>query len=178
VNINTEKTLEALLREARDGKDAFQEIFDRTHGRLFTYARSHTRSREDAMDIVQETFIDLWKALPRFKYQSDEAFYGLLFKILKRKLARYYNSWSPVFMPTYELPEESFEMEQEDYRYLIEHVNELPEKYRDVLKLRYWSDMKFGEIASVLKAKETTVKVWHHRALKELQVIIKKYEYV
>ena len=69
-------------------------------------------------------------------------------------------------------------MEHEDYRYLMEHINKLPMKYRDVLKLRYWSDMKFGEIASVLKAKETTVKVWHHRAIKELQIVIKKYEYV
>lgn len=167
----TTKELQKLVEDAQNGeKEAFKEIFDGTSNRLFAYALSHTQNRDDAMDIVQDTFIDLWKALKKFKYSSDQEFYGFVFLVLKRKLAKYYKSKPK----TVELDEQTmggtYDLEYEDYRYLMKSVGSLSAKYQDVLKLRYWSDMTFAEISSILNVKEATAKVWHHRALQKLKI--------
>ena len=80
------QTLQDLIDDSRKGdQKAFRVLFDTLSNRLFTYALSHTRSRDEALDLVQETFIDLWSALPKFNYKNDESFYGFVFLILKRK---------------------------------------------------------------------------------------------
>lgn len=168
--------LSRLIKEAQNGsKEAFGEIFERLSNEFFAYVHSRTQCRDDALDIVQETFIDLWGALKRFKYESKEAFYGFIFKIIKRKLYRYYK-YRQKFVPLDEkVVSANYQIPSEDYRYLLKHVDTLTQKYQDLLRLRYWSGMTFNEIASVLNVKETTAKVWHHRAIKKLKILLKNY---
>lgn len=171
------RELQILVKEAQNGdKGAFKGIFDHLNNRLFTYALSRTSNREDALDIVQETFIELWSSLKKFKYKSEEAFYGFVFILAKRKLYRYYKSKDMVISLTENNINESYEMKVEDYRYLLKHINTLRSDHQDLLKLRYWSGMTFGEIASTLNIKEVTAKVWHHRAIKKLQILLEDYD--
>ena len=87
----TEPTLASLVESAKDGsQEAFRHIFNRLHGRLFSYARGHVSSRDQAMDAVQDTMVGLWEALPTFEYRSDEAFFAFAFMILKRTIMRVY----------------------------------------------------------------------------------------
>lgn len=57
---------------------------------LFSYALSHTKSRDDAMDVVQDAFIELWKSLQKFEYHGKNQFFGFVYIILKRRLYKYY----------------------------------------------------------------------------------------
>ena len=141
---------------------------------FFTYALAHTRSRDDALDLVQDTFIDLWNGINKFNYRNDESFYGFVFLILKRKLYRHYGKR----VNTVELDEkyitENYVLEVEDYRYLEKMMKTLPQKYQELLKLRYWSAFSFKEISAVMNVKEGTLKVWHHRAINKLQIGFKE----
>ena len=169
LNPQSRGELESLIEEARDGNtDAFREIFNQFSDRLYGYCISRTSGKEDAMDIVQETFVDLWSALDRFQYRSDEAFAGFIFKIAKRKLAKHYeDSKKTVSIEDVQITE-FYEMEPRDYRYVMSKVGELPEKHQELLRLRYWGGMTFREIASVLNINEGTAKVWHHRVIQRL----------
>lgn len=172
--------LKILVEKAQNGsKEAFRDIFDRLSNKFFAYIFSRTSNRDDALDIVQETFIELWNALNKFQYRSDETFYGFIFTITKRKLFRYYQSKHKV-IPLSKVSEKYISqsgIKQKDYRYILKHVNALAPKYQDLLRLRYWSGMTFPEIASVLNIKETTAKVRHHRALKSLKINLNKNDY-
>lgn len=168
-------SIKELIAQVKEGdNNAFQGLFDTLSDRLFTYALSHTRSREDALDLVQDTFIDLWNALRKFQYKNDESFYGFVFLILKRKLYRYYSRQPR----TVELDEayikENYTLDVEDYRYLEKVIGNLPNHYQELLKLRYWSEFSFKEIAAVMGIKEGTAKVWHHRAINSLEVGLNK----
>lgn len=171
-----DQELKKWVEEAQQGNaEAFRAIFELISDNLFSYALSHTGSREDALDIVQETFIELWSSLAKFFYKSPQAFYGFVYIILKRRLYRYYKK----ARPSVELEErhmtECYEMDTEDYRYLYKFITKLREPYQELLRLRYWSALSFREIAAFMNIKEVTAKVWHHRAVKELQ---KKSEYL
>lgn len=168
---NTHENLAMLVATVREGKqDAFREIFEHLHARVFGYVLSHTPKRDDALDITQESFVDLWKALRKFEYKSDEEFYGFVFLIVKRKIARFYKKRrATVSLDENSVAEASYETEHEDHRFLLRQMQTLTTKYQELLRLRYWGGMRLAEAAVVLGITEGTAKVWHHRALKELK---------
>ena len=118
-----------IEKAGRGDEDAFQEIFEILSGELFSYALSHTKARDDALDIVQETFIELWKALPGFSYSNRHKLYGFVYIILKRRLYRYYkHAVVAVELEDHHISE-SYEIEVEDYRYLHKLLTKLPKRY-------------------------------------------------
>lgn len=169
-----------LIAKAKNGdREAFREVFELLSDKLFAYALSHTKSRDDALDITQDTFIDIWTALPRFTYKDRSSFYAFIFVIMKRKLARHYkvkNTRNEVPFDENSM-DESYEMKIEDFLGVSRLINSLPSKYQEVLRLRYWSSLPFNMIALYLDITETTAKVWHHRALKKLQNVLDKQGY-
>jgi RNA polymerase sigma-70 factor (ECF subfamily) len=162
--------LENLVKQAKSNDNmAFREIFEILHARVFSYTCSHVESREDAMDIAQEAFIDLWKGLKKFEYRTDEEFYGFAFLIVKKKIARFYKRKRNTMSLEETEMDVGFTEEHEDHRFLLRHIADLSEKYQEVLRLRYWGGMKLAEVAMVLGIDEGTAKVRHHRALMELR---------
>lgn len=177
MNQESSKELPLLVRRAKNGnKEAFRNIFDLLNNKMLAFVHPRIPSRDDAMDVVQETFIELWNSLEKFKYRSENEFYGFVFTIAKRKLYKYYKTRKATLPLHDEVLSDGYEMQTEDYRYLLGHISSLSSDYQDLLKLRYWSDMKFADIASILNIKESTAKVWHHRAMKQLQNLLKNYE--
>lgn len=171
--------LAILIADAKRGdKQAFRAIFEALHARVFSYACSHVKEREDAVDITQETFVELWKALSGFQYRSDEEFYGFVFLIARRKIGRSYRkSATRSEVPLSESHSDvGYTEEHEDHRFLIRQIETLAEKYQELIRLRYWGGMKLAEAAAVLGISEDTAKVWHHRALQHLREKINTYE--
>jgi len=180
VSLPTEKTLKDLVISSIDGDEyAFHLLYERLNNTLFKYILARTKDRDDATDILQEVFIDLWRAFENFNYSSDGQFYGFVFIITKRKLGRHYKNKKVHDEYDENSLEQSFELDVEhrdDMRVLVQAVNRLTDKYRSVIELRYWSGLTFGEIGKLVGDKETTVKVRHHRALKLLETILKENE--
>lgn len=178
MNRENSQKLQVLIKDVQGGnEDAFRAIFDRLSARLFAYVLSHTSHRDDALDIVQETFIDVWKGLPRFQYKSDEQFYGFVFVVLKRKIYKRHRNMRATVSFDEEIIHESYEMKMEDYRHLQKHIGKLGEPYQDLLKLKYWSGMTMRDAADMLGITETTAKVRHHRAIKKLQAMLEQKQY-
>lgn len=175
----TQDRYAAIVHEAGQGnEDAFQAIFELLVDRLYHYALAQTKSEHAADDLVQNTFIDLWKALPDFSYKNEETFKAFVFKILKRKIWRYRLTHRTALPLEERHITEHYEMNPEDYRHLEKEIDKLKEKYREVIRLRYWGGLSFKEIAQALGVTESDAKVRHHRAIKQLQVTILDYRYV
>jgi len=161
---------DCIMKSAGGDAEAFRTLFDHIHDPIFRYLLSRSSSRDDALDALQEVFIDIWKALGSFEYRSDKQFYGFMFRITKRRLIKYYRSKKYI---TIEFDEhfvtDNYQMPYEDYTRLWQWLGQLKPKYQELLRLRYWSGMSFQEIAAVLEIKEGTAKVWHHRAIKRIE---------
>jgi RNA polymerase sigma-70 factor, ECF subfamily len=69
-----------LVRMTLSGdKEAYRALVERYQGRLFTTALDIVKTREDAEDVVQETFVKAFLSLAQFKGQSS--FYTWLYRI-------------------------------------------------------------------------------------------------
>lgn len=160
---------DALFHAGQGNEAAFKAVYDHLVDRIFSFVRARARSREEAFDVTQEVFVDVWGALPNFRFISDAHFYSFVFVITKRKLIRHYKTHPHESLDDLETgihPSIGPDISDPDGMRAL--VVQLPEKYREVVELRYWSGLSFAEIGEQLGVTENNAKIRHHRAIKEL----------
>lgn len=170
----TEPALERLLAESvRGDTTTFKKLYELLQSRVFAYVRSRITTHDDALDVTQQVFIELWKSLPRFTYQSDAAFYGFLFTIVKRQLVRVYRgarNESVALDNEAEIPDG--EIDRGEHDVVMRALKTLDETSREIVVLHHWSRYTFGEIGGMLSMTESAVRVRHHRALLTLRTTL------
>lgn len=168
-----------LARLALKGDQrAFAELVALYQDKLFHMAYRMLNNRQEAEDVVQETFLRVHKNLER--YDENLKFSTWIYRIAtnlcidrlrKRK-------------PTYSLDAESSEHEgldgysmipsdnrtpesemllSETQRIIHEAIDSLPPKYKTVMMLRYIQELSLQEISDVLDMPVTTIKTRVHR---------------
>src|SRR5262245_6476852 len=180
----TESSDEALAAQAAAGDDrAFEQIVARYEARVFRLA-SRLTSDTDAPDVLQETFLQVYRNLPSFRGEAQ--FSTWLYRIatnaalmLRRGRARRPAEPLDDFMPRFDehgihvdLPSQlqvaSRVDELLDRRLLAEKaragIARLPDVYRDAFVLRDLEEMSTAEVAQVLGIEPATVRQRVHRA--------------
>jgi RNA polymerase sigma factor (sigma-70 family) len=177
--METEQTahIQALVHASQAGdSEASRALYEHLIDKVFAYVRYRTSSEDTAIDLTQDVFIDLYRALANFTYSSLQEFYGFVFTITKRKLAKHYahvhtqrEKQTTVFDEerfTTTAPEVGLESD------IARALETLDEVAREIVVLHHWSRYSFGEIAALIEMTESAVRVRHHRALKLLSATI------
>ena len=160
---------------AAESNIAFWEIYDWTIDRVYSFVLLRTKDPDKTADICQNVYLALWRALPRFQYMGEPHFWSFLFKITRRQLSKSTANISTVSLDDIlDIPAEVDN--REDYRKLLSEMNKLKDNERICLELRYFSDLKFQDIARALDTSENNAKVLHHRAIKKLKDNLGVYE--
>lgn len=187
----------ALVRAAAKGDQrAFQTVMDRHARRLFRIALSLSRSREDAEDICQETFVGAYRGLATFDARSTVKTW--LTKILFRRAAK---SWhknrhlrktirldaggasdsdadapADAWANTNGVPHiASRDAATDQHLDLMQVVRTLVPEYRDVVLLREVEGLSYAEIAEILGVPQGTVESRLFRARGELRKKLHAY---
>lgn len=172
------QSTEILIRESVLGNvAAFQALYDRFSDELFRFIRVRTSTKDDAQDILQEVFVDLWRAFDkgRFIYSSDGEFMGFLFTIARRKLAKLYRFRQVTisFDEIGDTPQtDAGESQAGELILLFQALRKLNREDQELVRLRYFSSLSFPEIARLLNRSESAVKMRHHRALAKLKELL------
>lgn len=165
--------LAALVRQAQGGdREAIGALFDRLHIRIYRYCLMRTSNREIAEDLLQTTFLEMIRALPRYKVQSDAKFTTWLFQIARFRLIDHYRQQgrtvplddAPEMIDDRPTPADPFQSDA-----IAAALKTLPEKYQTILHLRYREDFDTHEIAAAMKISTINVRVLQHRALQALK---------
>jgi RNA polymerase sigma factor (sigma-70 family) len=151
---------EKLIAMARSGNPgAFETIVDRYQGRLLGFCRQMLGSTEDAEDVLQEVFVNAYKAM-----LADEREINLrpwLYRIARNRCLNYLRKpkadaqESMDMVPEVEAASTAERVHnREEFRQLLADVNKLPETQRAALLLREMDALSYEEIAAAM---ETTV---------------------
>lgn len=163
----------ALVRQAQRGdREAIAAIFSALKDRIYRYLLMRTSNREVAEDLLQTTFLEMIRALPRYTVQTDAKFTTWLFQIARFRLIDHYRQQGRT-LALDDAPE--MIAEQPDIADPFQHqqvetaLKSLPEKYQTILHLRYREDFETEEIAAAMKISTINVRVLQHRALNALK---------
>ncbi len=156
---------QTVAAASRGDQASFSVLYEHLGDRVFAFVLSRTSNRTVALDVTQDSFVELFKALPKFTYQSDAAFFAFVFTIVRRQVAQYYHRHNKE--QVVELHEE-FIAESGPGAAELHAVHAalatLDEATRDIVVLHHWSRYTFAEIAAMVNMTESAVRVRHHRA--------------
>ncbi len=138
---------------------------------LFNVAYGYTRSIQDAEDIVQNVFIKLLQYEKEFKTSNDEK-YWLIRVTINESINFVKSSYKKKIVLNEEIVRSTSDQTKEntDKEYLKYFVNELPDKYKSVVILFYFENLKTVEISELLKISEAAVR----KRLERARDILKK----
>jgi RNA polymerase sigma-70 factor (ECF subfamily) len=193
--MNDYKTMpdEALVKRAQE-KDygAFEELVKRYEGKIYGHSLRLLANREDAEDVLQETFLNAFRALSNFR--GDSSFSTWIYRIATnnalmrlRKSARGQRELDDELPPPESMKKQALAshilspkdaiLEKEVIKELDKAVERLPEKYRSIFLLRDVEEFSTEKTAEILGISEAAVKSRLHRARLFLrEALLRKFE--
>ncbi len=177
---------ELMTRVQRGDMNAYQELIQLYQKKVFRVISSYQRNPEDAMEVVQDTFLKVYIA--RNTWERRTSFAAWLYRIaINASIDRYRRSGKDKATyledmveaqihdsATAERPRTALERlrDQERRRILEEAIRKLPERQREVVSLRYFAEMQLVEIAALLNCPLGTVKSNLHKAVNALKNLL------
>ncbi len=183
-----------LIRAINSGQsDRFPDLVKRYEQKLYNFSLRMCRDPVDAEDIVQDTFVNVFKYLKDFRYETK--FKNWLYRIaastcIKRRrkskfaperklsLDEFYHqeeSESPKQVPNWALMPLAKLLNNELLDQINQAIFSLPEKYRLIIVLRDIEGFSTAETAQILNVSPANVKVRLHRARLFLRDKLKGY---
>jgi RNA polymerase sigma-70 factor, ECF subfamily len=153
---------------------SFRDLYERNRLPVFRYIYALTGGpQDDVEDLTAETFLRAWKARHRFDGNIDTAV-GWLILIAKRLVIDAYRRALPstrnlLADPPDESAPEQIAIANEQMRFLLTLLADLPDEQREIIILRYILGWRVKDIANHINATESNVSVTIHRTLSRLR---------
>nr|WP_295734780.1 sigma-70 family RNA polymerase sigma factor [uncultured Intestinibacter sp.] len=153
---------------------SFEKLLLQYKSYLYKVAYTYVKDKQVALDILQETSFKAWLNIHTLK--DEEKFKPWITKILVNTALNYIKKESKVIYMEDEnsiiYSEKSISIEQK--LDLYDAIDLLKPKYKTVIILKYFDDMKIEDISYVLNTPENTVKSHLKRAKESLSSILKE----
>lgn len=161
-------------------QDEFLQVYEANNDALFRYCYFRVYNRERARELTQETFMKAWEYLSRTGKKIDNL-RAFLYKIATNLIIDESRQKSKKTISLDVLHDEGFDpgsdhaegwKSQIDNLAVLEAVEQLDEKYRTVVWMRYIQELSVKEIAQALADNENNVSVKIHRGLNQLRTLL------
>lgn len=172
-------TDENLVREAINGnQEAFALLYDKHFDKIYRYVYLKVSNRTEAEDLTQDVFLKALGAIGSYKWRQVP-FSAWLFRIAHNEVIDYYRKQGRKELTqlndnVYEtkddpvlLAEESFEKGE-----LMAALQRLSPAQREVISLRFGSELSIAEVAKTLGKREGTIKALQYNAALALRKIL------
>ena len=170
----TEEDIKQLL--GSDTERAFRMIIDRYGSRLYWHIRRLVIIHEDADDVLQNTFINAWKNIRSFRFESSLLTWlwsiatNEALTLIRKKEKQGTVSLDEVGNFFAQSVEGSTYFNGDDVSARLQDaIMKLPEKQRLVFNMKYFDDMSYGEISGVTGTSVGALKASYHHAVKKIE---------
>ncbi len=176
----TDQDIIRAFKKPGGEEKAFEAILQLYQERLYWHIRRLILNHDDSDDVLQNTFIKIWKGLPNFR--SESGLYTWLYRIatnealsfLKQKQNRTNNQVDdPDGHVVNRLSADPYFDGDEIQKKLFAVMEILPAKQRLVFQMKYFDDMKYQDISAVLDTSVGALKASYHHAVKKIEEAFK-----
>lgn len=161
---------------------AFNLIVKKYQQKIYWHIRRMVIDHDDANDVTQNTFIKAWKGLETFKQEAQ--LYTWLYRIATNESINFLNKRRKVLLlPLIDVERElSNKLEADAYfsgnviqKKLQKALLQLPEKQRIVFNLKYFEEMKYEDMSTILNTSVGALKASYHIAVKKIEEYLKTH---
>lgn len=166
----------ALFKDIEKRNYAFNLIVRKYQEKLYWHIRKIVIKHEDSNDILQNTFIKVWKGLDGFR--EDSKLYTWLYRIATNESLTFLKQQKTKYLlPIVDYENTLKETLESDVYFngdeiqlnLQKAILDLPEKQRIVFNLKYFDEMKYEDMSKVLGTSVGALKASYHHAVKKIE---------
>ena len=175
--LTDEQLLELIQLNKESG---FRTLMYQYQEQTYWHIRRMVTTHEDADDVVQNTFIKIFKNIDKFK--GDSKLYTWIYRIATNESITFLKNRKRRYSESIDESENSIEHKLKADSYfdgdeiqtkLQSAIISLPEKQKAVFNLRYFEEMPYNQMAEVLDTSVGALKASYHHAVKKIEEYIR-----
>lgn len=164
------------LTSKKTKEAAFKDLLFLYKERLYWHIRKIVISHEDADDVLQNTFIKVYRNIHKFKGQSK--LYSWMYRIATNEAITHLKRNAKLkSISSEELQQQTIDNLQADVYFegneiqlkLQKAIATLPQKQQLVFNMRYFDEIKYSEMSEILDTSEGALKASYHIATKKIE---------
>jgi RNA polymerase sigma factor (sigma-70 family) len=171
----------ALYKEESTRNRSLELLIDKYQQKLYWHIRKIVIDHDDSDDVLQNTYIKIWKGLANFKEEST--LFTWMYRIatnealtfLNQKQKKQTTSIHPIeYQLSKSLESDHYFKGDEIQLKLQQAILTLPEKQRIVFNMRYYDEMPYEEMSGILDTSVGALKASYHIAAKKVEEYLTK----
>jgi RNA polymerase sigma factor (sigma-70 family) len=171
----------SLFRDEKTRNTALGHLISKYQQRLYWHIRKIVIGHDDSDDVLQNTFIKVWKGLESFKEESQ--LYTWMYRIatnealthLRQKQKMAISSIHPIeYQLSKSLESDNYFTGDEIQLKLQQAILTLPEKQRIVFNMRYYDETPYEQMSEILETSVGALKASYHIAAKKIEEFLVK----
>lgn len=160
---------------------AFEVLVSNYKERLYWHVRRIVLNHDDADDVLQNTFIKVFRNIDSFK--GDSKLFSWMYRIATNEALSFLNQKSKKLgLSNVEYQESIVHNLKADVYFegdeiqlkLQKAIAALPEKQKLVFNMKYFEDLKYEEISEILDTSVGGLKASYHLAVKKIEAFLKE----
>ncbi|MEY4964124.1 MAG: hypothetical protein RLZZ323_1443 [Bacteroidota bacterium] len=162
---------------------AFKKLLDMYQVKLYWLIRKLVITHDNANDVLQNTFIRVYKGLPKFTQNSSlytwmhRIAYNESLRFIEQNKKKHHVSIDDVNSNYLDILMEDPFFEGNEIQIKLQRIlADLSDKQREIFNMKYYDDMKFREIAVLTGIKEGTLKTSYYNTVSLIQNTIQNIE--
>ena len=169
------------LQSEQHKEEAFRVLITLYKERLYWQIRNIVKSHDDADDVLQNTFIKIFKNIHGFKGESK--LFSWMYRIATNESITFLNKNAKRLQTTNEEVqrlaiknlESDVYFEGNDIQLKLQKaIATLPEKQQLVFNMKYFQDLKYKDMSEILETSEGALKASYHIAVKKIEDYLTK----
>ncbi len=178
----TDQELVVLLQNPDSREKAFVVLVSLYKERLYWLIRKIVISHEDSDDVLQNTFIKIFKNIEHF--QGESQLFTWIYRIaineslsfLKTQSRRQHRTVESLQKALAENLQADIYFEGDDIQLKLQKaIAQLPEKQKLIFNMRYFDEIKFKDISLILGTSEGALKASYHIAVKKIEKLLSSH---
>jgi RNA polymerase sigma-70 factor (ECF subfamily) len=179
--LTDETILIEQLKNVPTKDKAFRELITLYKERLYWHIRKIVISHDDADDVLQNTFIKVFKNIDKFNQESK--LFSWMYRIATNEAITFINKRAKkrsVDISDYQqelastLASDDFFTGDEIQVILQKAIATLPQKQQLVFNMKYFDELKYNEMSEILETSVGALKASYFHAVKKIELYIKK----
>lgn len=176
----SEDQLLKRLQNSSTSHEAFRELISLYKERLYWHIRNIAKDHNDTDDILQNTFIKVFRNIDQFK--GDSKLYSWMYRIATNESITFINKKARrLKISSEELKDQIIDNLESDVYFdgneiqlkLQRAIATLPQKQQQVFTMKYFEELKYREMAEILNTSEGALKASYHIAAKKIEEFLK-----
>jgi len=179
--VTDEVQLLEQLKSEQYKEQAFKALIGLYKERLYWHIRNIIKSHDDTDDVLQNTFIKIYKNIHKFKGESK--LFSWMYRIATNESITFINKKARRLQTTHEevqqqainnLTSDVYFEGSEIQLQLQKAIATLPEKQQLVFNMKYFQELKYKDVSEILETSEGALKASYHIAVKKIEDYLTK----